>query len=199
MTLPRRLHKSHCSARMAKAFWLSGFLLLGSVFLLAFSDDVQASEELLPQEESFCNERLVELRFKKLSYDTKDLSHNWKKARFNVEVVDTEPKRNRGLMFREHMALSSGMLFVYDRPQQVFFWMKNTLLPLDIIFADQSGRITKIHHRAQPHDETTIDGGQGVQYVLEINAGLAKRLGITEGGDMRHPLIQNPAWPCGEH
>jgi uncharacterized membrane protein (UPF0127 family) len=75
--------------------------------------------------------------------------------------------------------------------------MRNTLIPLDMLFADPTGRITRIHPKAVPLDETTIDGGEGVQYVLEINGGLATRLGIAEGDVMQHPMFgPEAAAPC---
>jgi len=85
-------------------------------------------------------------------------------------VADDAAERAQGLMFREAMPLSSGMLFVYGRPQRVSFWMRNTLIPLDMIFADARGVVTRVHAEAVPLDETPIDGGEGVQFVLEINA-----------------------------
>ena len=117
-------------------------------------------------------------------------------ARFAVEVADNADERSQGLMYREKLPASAGMLFVYERPQHAQFWMANTLIPLDMIFADSSGRVTRVHANAKPEDRTTIDGGEGVQFVLEINGGLAKRLGITEGAEMQHPSIKNAAWPC---
>ena len=119
-------------------------------------------------------------------------------ARFAVELADTDAERSRGLMFVESMPRSAGMLFVYESPRRATFWMKNTLIPLDMIFADASGRVTKVHTNAQPQDLTTIDGGDGVKLVLEINGGLAARLGISPGAEMRHPAIADPAWSCAE-
>ena len=92
-------------------------------------------------------------------------------------------------MFRKEMELSDGMMFVYDRPQSVSFWMKNTSIPLDIIFADEAGKITKIFENARPFSTTSIFGGYDVQYVLEINAGLTKSLGIKPGGLIKHSLL----------
>lgn len=117
---------------------------------------------------------------------------------FRIEVADDGAERAQGLMFREQMASSAGMLFVYDRPQRTRFWMENTLIPLDMIFADAAGRVTTVHSNAVPRDRTPIDGGAGVQFVLEINGGLATRLGIAPGSELRHPAIDqtNAAWPC---
>ena len=100
-------------------------------------------------------------------------------------------------MFRESMDPASGMLFVYEGPRRVAFWMKNTLIPLDMVFADATGRVTRVHSGAVPLDETPIDGGEDVQFVLEINGGMAARLGLVPGAEMRHPLIgQAAVWPC---
>ncbi len=118
-------------------------------------------------------------------------------ARFTVEVADTGAERAQGLMFRKKMATTAGMLFVYDSPRSVSFWMKNTLIPLDMVFADARGVVRHVHQGAVPGDLTPLPGGNGVQYVLEINAGLAGKLGIGPGTELRHPLIgAGAAWPC---
>ena len=131
------------------------------------------------------------------SPDRVDLRGDWGQTRFTVEVADDAAERSVGLMHREKMATSAGMLFVYERPQRVSFWMRNTLIPLDMIFMDATGRVTRIHANAVPLDETGIEGGDAIQYVLEINGGLAERLGITEGSELRHPAIApEPVWPC---
>jgi uncharacterized membrane protein (UPF0127 family) len=92
----------------------------------------------------------------------------------------------------------AGMLFVYERPQAVSFWMENTLIPLDMIFADATGTVRRIHENAVPLDRTPIPGGPDIQYVLEINGGLSARLGLAPGDEMRHPSIpsERAAWPC---
>lgn len=119
-------------------------------------------------------------------------------ARFSVEIADSEAERAQGLMMRESLARSSGMLFVYETPRHAFFWMKNTLIPLDMIFSDATGRVTVVHENAIPGDTTAIDGGEGVAYVLEINGGLARRLGIAAGTVLRSDLIaqEGAAWRC---
>ena len=126
-----------------------------------------------------------------------DLKGDWGQARFSVEVADTPQERSLGLMHRESMPTSAGMLFVYERPQPVSFWMRNTLIPLDMIFMDETGTVQRIHENAVPLDETKIPGGDDIQFVLEINGGLAARLGIEEGSLLRHPAIgDDAAWSC---
>jgi len=129
---------------------------------------------------------------------TVELRGDFGSARFTVEVADEPDERSVGLMNRESMPASAGMLFVYEAPQRATFWMKNTLIPLDMIFADETGTVTGVHENAVPLDETVIDGGPGVQYVLEINGGLAGAMGIGAGDEMRHPAIPSDvaAWPC---
>ena len=110
---------------------------------------------------------------------------------FSVEVADTPDEQALGLMNRPHMASAAGMLFAFDAPKQAQFWMKNTLIPLDMLFADENGRITRIHENAIPQDLSVIDGGAGVKFVLEINGGLAGRMGVQAGDQLLHPAIGN--------
>ncbi|RYH03039.1 DUF192 domain-containing protein [Salipiger sp. IMCC34102] len=119
------------------------------------------------------------------------------RARFSVDVADTEAARAKGLMYVEEMGTFEGMLFVYDAPRPASFWMRNTLIPLDMIFAEADGTIANIHAEAIPLDETPIFGGEAIAYVLEVNGGLAERLGIAPGDVLQHPAIgPDPAAPC---
>lgn len=126
------------------------------------------------------------------------LRGDWGQARFSVDLAETAQDRARGLMFVESMPSSHGMLFVYPRPGRVSFWMKNTLIPLDMIFADGDGVVQRVHENAIPGDLTSIPGGRDIQFVLEINGGMADRLGIDEGTEMRHPAItaDTAVWAC---
>ncbi len=108
---------------------------------------------------------------------------------FEVEVADDGAERAQGLMNVAEMGTLEGMLFVYDEPGPASFWMENTLIPLDMLFADATGTIVTIHENAVPLDRTPIPGGDDVQYVLEINGGLAGRLGIEVGDALQHPAI----------
>jgi uncharacterized membrane protein (UPF0127 family) len=103
-------------------------------------------------------------------------------------------------MHVSEMPRMSGMLFVYERPQRVSFWMENTLIPLDMIFADATGTVQRIHANAIPLDRTPIPGGEDIQYVLEINGGMADQLGLSAGDEMRHPSIGQDlaSWPCAD-
>ncbi len=127
-----------------------------------------------------------------------ELRGDWGQARFGVEVADDDAERSQGLMNVPRMPRSRGMLFVYDEPQRAVFWMRNTLIPLDMVFADAEGIVTRVHANAVPLDETPIDGGAGVSFVLEINGGLAQSIGIAEGSELRHPAVDPDAaaWPC---
>ncbi len=129
-----------------------------------------------------------------------NLRGDWGQVGFAVEVVDTVESRAKGLMFVETMPRFSGMLFVYDSPRPVKFWMKNTLIPLDMVFIDETGTVTRIRENAIPQDLTPIDGGSGVQVVLEINGGMASTLGITVGSQVQHPAFGDAAvWACAEN
>ncbi len=132
------------------------------------------------------------------SQDHIALRGDWGQVGFRIEIADTFDSRAQGLMFRESMARFDGMLFVYGRPQKVRFWMKNTLIPLDMIFIDPTGMVTRIHEMATPGSLKGIPGGAGVQYVLEVNGGLARQLGLDVGTQVQHPAIkaQKAVWPC---
>lgn len=119
-------------------------------------------------------------------------------ARFKVELADTAQTRAKGLMFRESMPRFAGMLFIYERPVRAGFWMRNTPLPLDMLFFDQRGQMKTSHENAVPFDETVINGGQGIKYVLEINGGMISELGIKGRVTLRHSNIPDAiaALPC---
>ena len=129
--------------------------------------------------------------------DTVSVVGEFGRAAFRVAVADDPQERAQGLMFVEEMGRFEGMLFVYETPQHATFWMRNTLIPLDMLFADETGTVTHIHENAVPLDESTIDGGRGVRFVLEINGGMAEMLGMDTGATLQHPAIgAAAALPC---
>ncbi|MDX8478769.1 DUF192 domain-containing protein [Mesorhizobium sp. VK24D] len=107
---------------------------------------------------------------------------------FSIEIADTSDEREAGLMFRKDMADDHGMLFVFETPGEVTFWMKNTPMPLDLVFVGQDGKIKAIK-RGEPESEAIIPAGQPVSFVLELKAGTAAKDGLKDGDLLRHPVI----------
>jgi uncharacterized protein len=131
--------------------------------------------------------------------DRLDIRGDWGTAGFTVEIADDDAERARGLMFRESLGASQAMLFVYDRPGAYRFWMKNTLIPLDMVFVTPEGVVQYVHPMAVPGDLTSIGGGDGVLAVLEIRGGLAAAIGVGPGDQLRHPAFgDEAAWACAE-
>ena len=115
---------------------------------------------------------------------------------YRVEVVDTYETRARGLMHRTDLDADQGMLFVYDNAGQVAFWMKDTPLPLDIVFLNRRGLVCSIAANTTPFSLEHIPSGCAAQTVLEVNAGRAAADGLRVGTPARHPAIGNPVWRC---
>jgi uncharacterized protein len=100
---------------------------------------------------------------------------------FRVEVAKTSEQQARGLMFRTTMGADEGMIFPMDPPRGASFWMRNTVIPLDIIYIGTDGRISNIAANAVPYDETPLPSVGAVKGVLELNGGRAAQLGIVAG------------------
>lgn len=124
-------------------------------------------------------------------------------AVFLVEVADTPEAMSRGLMWRTSLREDHGMLFVYDPPGHASFWMKNTLIPLDMVFIAVDGRVHRIAYNARPLSLESIPSGIPVRAVLEIAAGVADKLGVRSGDRVHHPDVGDslpsrrmrlPAW-----
>lgn len=109
--------------------------------------------------------------------------------RFVVELALTGEERAVGLMHREQMDEDAGMLFRFDTSRPVAMWMKNTLIPLDMIFIRADGTVANVHQNAVPHSEKVIGSGEPVLYVLELNGGIAEKVGIKPGDRVMHPII----------
>jgi uncharacterized membrane protein (UPF0127 family) len=109
---------------------------------------------------------------------------------FTVEVVDTPESRAKGLMYVQELADDAGMLFDFEQERMVSFWMRNTFIPLDMIFIGSDGEIKNIHVNARPHDETSIPSAAPVQFVLEIPGGRSVELGIEAGDRVEHARIK---------
>lgn len=108
---------------------------------------------------------------------------------FTVEVVDTPEKRAEGLMFRQNLAPDAGMLFDFKDVREVSFWMRNTFIPLDMVFIAADGTVENIHVNARPQDPTSIPSGVPVQFVLEIPGGRSVAIGLKPGDKAEHPRM----------
>ena len=107
------------------------------------------------------------------------LSGSWGQVRFQVEVANSDITRAKGLMGRTSLPKFSGMIFIYDNPQIVSFWMKNTLLPLDVLYFQSDGRLLDINENTDPGSLEPLVSSGPVQFVLEINGGLSKTLNFN--------------------
>jgi uncharacterized protein len=109
---------------------------------------------------------------------------------FQVEIARDEASRARGLMDRRFMPANHGMLFEFDREAPEAFWMKDTYIPLDMIFISRAGVVTNIAANAEPLSERAIPSGPPCMAVLELNGGAAARIGLKVGDRVRHPFFK---------
>ena len=108
---------------------------------------------------------------------------------FNVELAINDADRQKGLMFRKELPEGQGILFDFKQDQDVSMWMRNTYIPLDMLFITSDGRIRRIAENTTPLSERTIPSGGPVRGVLEVIGGTAKKLGIAAGDRVAHPLF----------
>ncbi len=109
---------------------------------------------------------------------------------FQIEIANNDATREHGLMDRRYMAADHGMLFEFDREAPVAFWMKNTYIPLDMIFIAPSGVVTRIVANAEPLSERVIPSGGPCIAVLELNGGIAASIGLKVGDKVHHPFFK---------
>lgn len=108
---------------------------------------------------------------------------------FKIWIADDEQRRARGLMFVKHLAAEDGMLFVYPQPQPISMWMKNTFVPLDMLFVAADGKVARVVENTKPQSLATIESGSPVLGVIELAAGSAARLKIAAGARVIHPMF----------
>jgi uncharacterized membrane protein (UPF0127 family) len=106
---------------------------------------------------------------------------------FTLEVADNERDRMKGLMERDSMPADHGMLFVFSREAPLGFWMKNTRIPLDILYIDSGGKVVSVK-QMKPYDRSSTPSDGDAQYAIELNEGTAKRLGIEKGATLTLPI-----------
>ncbi len=124
--------------------------------------------------------------YEALEIDSRSGTHQ-----FRVEVVADEESRRRGLMYRKEMEADVGMLFDFKEERHISMWMKNTYIPLDMLFIDKTGQVVRIAENTVPESLESIRSGLPVLAVLELNAGSAKRWGLRAGDKVRHPLFED--------
>ena len=167
------IRRSDCTAAVALARMTFGLLLLtfvmsaGSAFAQQSGNESEASEgpPFIPQ---------GQLAF--LKYGTGAAIKV-----ITIQIADNNAQRAEGLMWRRYMPEDDGMLFIFDDQEILNFWMKNTYIPLDMVFADKSGKIVSIFPEATPLNESTISSEKPAQYVVEVNGGFCSRFGINVG------------------
>jgi hypothetical protein len=120
----------------------------------------------------------------KLGIDSAAVRHE-----FEIWIADTGERRSRGLMFVKHLPKDRGMLFLFGDPQPVSMWMKNTLIPLDMLFVARDGRIARIARHTEPGSLESIASGTAVVAVLELAGGECARRGIEVGDRLKHPAF----------
>jgi uncharacterized membrane protein (UPF0127 family) len=109
---------------------------------------------------------------------------------FNIELAEDSKQHALGLMYRQKLAPDAGMLFDYKTPHRISMWMKNTFIPLDMIFIAADGRIVNIAERTIPKSTTVISSHENVKAVLEVNSGTVAKLGIKPGDLVRHRIFE---------
>ena len=118
------------------------------------------------------------------------ITSNGSKHNFLVEVARTEEEKKIGLMFRKTLSKNAGMLFLYKREALRLMWMKNTFIPLDILFIDKKGVIKRVVKRTTPHSLATISSRKSVLAVLELRGGITSSLEIKKGDRIEHPAFK---------
>ena len=112
------------------------------------------------------------------------------RTRFFVEIADNDAERERGLMFRKSLAPDRGMLFDFKTPREVAFWMRNTLIPLDIIYIQADGTVLSIARNATPLSEAPIPSGGATLGVLELAGGRSAEIGLMPGDRIEHRMFK---------
>ena len=110
---------------------------------------------------------------------------------FNIEVATTDRERALGLMFRRSLPENAGMLFLYDQAQPAAMWMKNTFIPLDMVFISADGKVHRIEQNAEPFSTSLIPSEGPVVGVLELNGGEAAKIGLKRGDKVLYPGLVN--------
>jgi uncharacterized membrane protein (UPF0127 family) len=147
------------------------FIAIVAVVLILILPDKASGKNDIPSEYTFKKEGTASFS---------DKSGNLL-ANFDIEIAETPDEMKIGLMYRDSLSSNQAMLFIYEKPDVLSFWMKNTYLPLDIVFIGQDSTIVSIGENTTPFSEQSLESKGPAQFVLEINAGIASSLGFKIG------------------
>ncbi len=166
------------------ATWMDKFVTIafGQLFRRAVLVYIFASALVFNADNSIAGEVDTNTRMTTISADTAVGRVSWK-----IELADSNASRQTGLMNRQKMAAKSGMLFDFSRSKGVHMWMKNTYIPLDMVFIRNDGVVSSVANNTVPHSLQVISSLEPVRYVLEINAGEAEKFGLKSGVALSHP------------
>jgi uncharacterized membrane protein (UPF0127 family) len=155
---------------------LAVFLLGGIAYMLApFLTDSTPSVREVNVPETTTSEPIIK------EGEVVFLRDGKKIVKIDVEIAENDAERNKGLMYRPYIPDSAGMLFIFPEPKELGFWMKNTQIPLDIIYVDAYKKIISIHKHTKPFSEESLPSNGIAQYVVEVNAGFSDRNDIKPG------------------
>tara|TARA_A200000113_G_scaffold172247_1_gene157190 strand:- start:1034 stop:1519 length:486 start_codon:yes stop_codon:yes gene_type:complete len=154
------------------------FRILSLVLICFFFNQCQQStpKEVREQKVLFKNEGNLSI----LNDENKTL------AEFKIEIADSPYERQTGLMYRDSLDEQHGMLFIFENSELRGFYMKNTLIPLDLIFIDENYEIVHIYSKATPYETASISSQLPAKYVFEINGGLSEQIGIQKGMKIKY-------------
>jgi len=157
-------------------FGLNIIIIVGSIILYQCGQDQGRSHNTARNTLGFKKEG--EVHFLKAN-------SNQTLTKIVVEIANTSKERNQGLMYRDEMPDSMGMLFIFDNSIVRSFWMKNTPVALDILFVNDEKEIVKIHPNTQPYSEDPLNSHRAARYVIEVNAGFCDKYQILEGHNVK--------------
>ena len=169
-------------------------LTLAIIALLSFAAPQAAHAKLPDWLQNFFPQQEKEAAADLLTFKKSPLTIATRKGErhtFTAEMAMTPPQQTQGLMHREHLDENAAMLFWFGEEQLLAFWMRNTLIPLDMIFVAKDGTIVHIHSNAKPLDETRVPSLRPAAAVVEINGGQAKKQDIQIGDKIIHPIFLN--------
>jgi uncharacterized membrane protein (UPF0127 family) len=161
-------------------------LALGLCFLLALASCAPLSAQGLRPHEPLNPAKAQSLPTSPLTIESGAVRHA-----FTVELASTSDEQSIGLMHRNVLAADHGMLFYFEREQRMRFWMRNTFIPLDMIFVRANGEIAAIAENTTPHSDMPVGPPQPMQAVLELAGGTSARLGLKPGAIVHHQVFKN--------